>query len=45
MWEYYIMNTITGETTTIWGYSLENAFKREGLNPMNWILIFSDYID
>lgn len=45
MYEFEIINKITDEERIIWGYSYKNACERSKLDPANWIVLCSEYID
>lgn len=45
MYEYGIHNIITNEESIIFGYSIQNAFSRTTLNPNEWEVWYSEYID
>lgn len=45
MYEYYIENQLSGETTTIWGYDWKDACKRHSINPEHWRVLYGEYID
>lgn len=44
MWCFEIMND-KGEQKMVFGYSQKNAFKREGLNPEEWVILSQNYED
>lgn len=45
MYEYRITKLSNGEETFIFGYSIENAYKRAKLNPAEWVVYGREYID
>lgn len=45
MYEFTIENIHTTETATIFGRSTKRAFERAKLNPAEWVILFTDYID
>ena len=46
MWEFFIQNNKTGETSFIFGYNLDDAFRRSpSLKEEDWVVLSSDYID
>lgn len=46
MWEFDIVNTETGEQSIIFGYHLEDAFRRyPSYDTPEWICVRSEYID
>ena len=46
MWTFEFQHKGTGERTVIWGYNLQNAFRRNPeMNPDDWILIRQDCED
>ena len=45
MYEYEIINKTTNEERWICGYSFKNACDRKGLEPADWTIIYSEYID
>ena len=45
MYEFTIENIHTTETTIIFGRSSKRAFERAKLNPIEWVILFIDYID
>lgn len=45
MYEYEILNKETEEIEFMWGYSIEDAFRRRGFNRDEWKVISSEYID
>ena len=45
MWEYDITNKETNEREIISGYWLADAFRRSKLNPDEWVVMGSEYID
>lgn len=45
MYEYRIGNLANGKENIIFGYSIDNAYKRAKLNPAEWIVYSREYID
>lgn len=46
MKEYEIINKVTNEDKLIYGYTMADAFRRNGiLNKDEWKLIFEAYVD
>lgn len=46
MWEFDIVNTKTGETSIIFGYSVKDAFRRyPSYDPNEWSVTLQTYID
>ena len=45
MYEYRIAKLSNGEETFIFGYDLNNAYKRAKLNPAEWVAYSREYID
>lgn len=45
MYEYRITKLSNGEENIIFGYSIENAYKRAKLNPAEWVVYGREYID
>ena len=45
MYEFHIYHFITGERYIIFGYNLQNACLRSGLNPKDWIVDIVEYVD
>lgn len=50
MYEYEVVNRKTGETKSIYGYDVSDAFGRlahleEFATPTDWIVTFGTYID
>jgi hypothetical protein len=45
MYEYRIAKLSNGEETFIFGYNIENAYKRANLNPAEWVVYSREYID
>ena len=47
MTEYGLVkkNTEEMERNTIFGRNLADAFRRSGLNPEEWVVDYSEYID
>ena len=45
MWEIDIKNKISGELDIIFGYNITDAFQRYNLNPNEWIILNTIYVD
>lgn len=46
MWEFGIYNPATKEQAIIFGYDINNAFKRHpSLTPNDWEVTYSEYVD
>ena len=45
MYEFYLINTNTGAQKTVFGYNVDDAFRRAGLEEENWEVIYTDYVD
>jgi hypothetical protein len=45
MYSFEIENINNGDRKIIFGNNWKNAFKREGLDPDDWDILFSDYED
>lgn len=45
MYEFRITNLATGKESAIFGYSIDNAYKRSKLNPAEWVVWSREYID
>jgi hypothetical protein len=45
MYEYRISKLATGEENFIFGYDLNNAYRRAKLNPSEWVVYGREYID
>ena len=45
MYEFRITKLTTGEESTIFGYDINNAYKRAKLNPAEWVVYSREYID
>lgn len=45
MIEYEVINRTTNEERWMCGYSLKDACERKGLDPADWIVTYSEYID
>jgi hypothetical protein len=45
MYEYRISNLANGKENIIFGYNIENAYKRAKLNPTEWVVYSREYID
>lgn len=45
MWEIDIKNKISGEFDIIFGHNIADAFQRYNLNPDEWIILNTIYVD
>ena len=46
MYEYEIYNKTTDKTDIIYGYFVDDAFRRNpDLNPAEWVVILANYVD
>ena len=45
MWEIDIKNKISGEFDIIFGYNIADEFQRYNLNPDEWIILNTIYVD
>lgn len=45
MYEYGIFNEQTGESTVIFGRSIEDALKRSNKSAEDWTVYYSEYVD
>jgi hypothetical protein len=45
MYEFYIEHIHCGMTSHIYGYSVNDAFRRSKKDPSLWRVVFADYID
>jgi hypothetical protein len=45
MHEFFIINVNTGERKTIFGYSVNDAFCRAGLDAEGWATVYEEYVD
>ena len=46
MYEYEIYNKTTDKTDFIYGYFVDDAFRRNpDLNPAEWVVILANYVD
>ena len=45
MYEYIVYCAATGEEMTVFGYTGTDAFRRSGLDPNEWRIVYSAYID
>lgn len=45
MYEFYIENIHSGATSAIFGYNVNDAFRRSKKDPNQWRVVFADYID
>ena len=45
MYEYGLIHIVTGERNIIFGYSYQDACRRRDLNPVEWEIDYSEYVD
>ena len=45
MYEYTIENAQTAELRTIFGRDIKKAMEKAKLSPIEWTVLFADYID
>ena len=45
MYEYYLEHNYNGSNHAIYGYTYENACRRNKIDPKVWTVIYADYID
>lgn len=45
MYEYYIESIYTGEERIIYGYDVKDAFRRANLAPIEWGVVYVEYVD
>ena len=45
MYEIELMNNNTNENILNYGYSIKEVFKRDNLNPNEWVVMGIEYID
>ena len=45
MYEFRITKLATGEESVMFGYDINNAYKRAKLNPAEWVVYSREYID
>ena len=45
MYEYYVESIYTGEEKIIYGYTVEDAFRRAKLAPIEWGVVYMEYVD
>ena len=45
MYEYGLTHIATGERNIIFGYSYSDACQRRNLNPVEWEIDYSEYVD
>jgi hypothetical protein len=45
MYEFRITNLATGKESIVFGYSIDNAYKRAKLNPAEWVVYSREYVD
>lgn len=45
MYEYYIESIYTGERRTVHGYNVKDAFRRAKLAPIEWGVVYVEYVD
>ena len=45
MYEFTMINKVTGENNIEFGYNEKDMWRRSGLNPEEWNIILVDYVD
>ncbi len=45
MFEYGIKNVNTNEEDIIFGYNPDDAFERANLNPREWFIWYTEFVD
>ena len=45
MYEYYIESIYTGERRVVYGYNVKDAFRRAKLAPIEWGVVYVEYVD
>ena len=45
MYEYYIENIYTGEERVVYGYTVKDAFCKANLAPIEWGVVYVEYVD
>ena len=45
MYEFGLIKLATGEEKIIFGYNINNAFKRAKLNPAEYVVNYREYVD
>jgi hypothetical protein len=45
MYEYYIESIYTGEEKVVHGYNVEDALRRAKLAPIEWGVVYVEYVD
>ena len=45
MYEYYVESIYTGEERIIFGYNVNDAFRRANLAPIEWGVVYAVYVD
>jgi hypothetical protein len=45
MYEYYIESIYTGEERIVHGYNVKDAFRRAKLAPIEWGVVYVEYVD
>jgi hypothetical protein len=45
MYEYCIESIYTGEERIVYGYDVKDAFRRANLAPIEWGVVYVEYVD
>lgn len=45
MYEFYIGNIYTGETRFVYGYNILKALEKAKLSPVDWGILYVEYVD
>ena len=45
MYEYFVENIHTGETKIVFGYNIKDALRRAKLAPIEWSVVYVEYVD
>lgn len=45
MYEYYVESIYTGEKRIVFGYNVQDAFRRANLAPIEWGVVYVEYVD
>jgi hypothetical protein len=45
MYEYYVANIYTGEEKIVYGYNVKDAFRGAKLTPIEWGVVYAEYVD
>lgn len=45
MYEFFLINVNTGVRKTIFGYDINDAFRRAGLDAEGWATVYEEYVD